>query len=90
MMACGGFLTVEHMRQGMSPTDACLATLRRVIAMTPDSRRDARGRPPGITFYAINKRGDYGAASLFPARYAVCDDTQGARTLDCASLYDRS
>src|SRR5206468_1995235 len=31
---CGGFLTVEHMRRGMKPTDACLETLKRVIAMT--------------------------------------------------------
>src|SRR5688572_29552896 len=33
--ACGGFLTVEHMRRGMSPTDACLETLRRVQRLTP-------------------------------------------------------
>ena len=25
---CGGFLTVEHMRRGMKPTDACLETLK--------------------------------------------------------------
>ena len=30
IMACGAFLTVEGMRGGLSPTDACLATLRRV------------------------------------------------------------
>ena len=27
IMVCGGFLAVEHMRQGMHPKDACLATL---------------------------------------------------------------
>src|SRR2546430_14872501 len=31
---CGGFLTVEHMRRGMKPTDACLETLKRVVAET--------------------------------------------------------
>jgi N4-(beta-N-acetylglucosaminyl)-L-asparaginase len=86
LMVCGGFLTVEFMRQGKSPTDACLATLRRVVAICPDAWRDAQGRPPQITFYAINKRGDVGAASLFPARYAVCDE-RGARLLDAAALY---
>ena len=30
-MVCGGFLTVEHMRRGMAPTDACLETLKRVV-----------------------------------------------------------
>jgi len=89
IMVCGGFLTVEFMRQGMSPTDACLAALRRVVAMCPDSRRDARGRPPQITFYALNKRGEYGSGAIFPARYAVCDDAGGARVLDTAALYER-
>jgi len=90
IMVCGGFLTVEHMRQGMSPTDACLATLKRVVPMTPDKRRDAQGRPPQLTFYAVNKRGEYGSASMFPATYAVCDEAKGARVLDCAALYQAS
>ncbi|HEY8105229.1 MAG TPA: N(4)-(beta-N-acetylglucosaminyl)-L-asparaginase, partial [Gemmatimonadales bacterium] len=29
IMVSGGFLTVEHMRRGLKPTDACLETLRR-------------------------------------------------------------
>lgn len=87
IMVCGGFLTVEHMRQGMSPTDAALATLKRVVAMCPDSKRDAQGRPPAINFYAINKRGEYGSASIFPSRYAACDEANGPRVLDTAFLY---
>src|SRR3990170_2489009 len=87
LMVCGGFLTVEHMRQGRSRTDACLATLRRVVAMCPDVHRDAQGRPPQITFYALNKQGEYGSASMFPARYAACDEANGARILDSAFLY---
>jgi len=31
---CGGFLTVEFMRRGMKPTDACLETLKRVVQAT--------------------------------------------------------
>jgi N4-(beta-N-acetylglucosaminyl)-L-asparaginase len=89
IMVCGGFLTVEGMRQGLSPVDACLATLKRVVAMCPADKRDAQGRPPQITYYAINKRGEYGAASMFPASYAACDDSNGARTLDAAHLYDK-
>jgi N4-(beta-N-acetylglucosaminyl)-L-asparaginase len=74
IMVCGGFLTVEHMRRGMAPTDAALETLRRVIAMTPPRLLDERGRPKfGLTFYAVNKKGETGAASLYPARYAVHD-----------------
>lgn len=87
IMACGGFLTVEHMRQGMSPTDACLATLKRVVALTPPRLLNAAGRPTyGLTFYALNKRGETGSASLYPARYAVHNGREAAFR-DCAYLY---
>ncbi|HEY5941075.1 MAG TPA: isoaspartyl peptidase/L-asparaginase, partial [Gemmatimonadales bacterium] len=35
ILACGGFLTVEGMRRGLKPTDACLETLKRVVRLTP-------------------------------------------------------
>jgi N4-(beta-N-acetylglucosaminyl)-L-asparaginase len=89
IMVCGGFLTVEFMRQGMSPTDACLATLRRVMAMTPPRLIDEAGKPRfNLTFYALNKRGVTGGASLFPGRYAAHDGREG-RIHDSAYLYTR-
>jgi N4-(beta-N-acetylglucosaminyl)-L-asparaginase len=88
IMVCGGFLTVEHMRQGMKPTDACLATLKRLVAMTTPKLLDQAGRPTfDIQFYAVNKAGEHGCASLRPARYAVCD-AAGAREMDGAHLYE--
>lgn len=87
IMVCGGFLTVEHMRQGMHPKDAALATLKRVVAMTPPRLLDESGRPTfQLQFYAVNKKGVYGAAALRPSPFAVCDD-QGARLEQCATLY---
>ncbi len=87
IMTCGGFLTVEFMRQGMSPTDAALATLKRVVAMTPPSLLDERGRPKyQIQFYAVNKKGQYGAAAMTASPFAVCDD-KGARIEQCATLF---
>ncbi|MBK7594594.1 MAG: N(4)-(beta-N-acetylglucosaminyl)-L-asparaginase [Gemmatimonadetes bacterium] len=87
IMTCGGFLTVEFMRQGMSPTDAALATLKRVVAMTPPSLLDERGRPKyQIQFYAVNKRGQYGAAAMTASPFAVCDE-KGARIEQCATLF---
>lgn len=89
--ACGGFLTVEGMRRGLTPTDACLETLRRVVSMTEDRNLNAQRRPTyDIQFYAVNKRGETGAAGLYPgARYAVCDGAGNARFADCAHLFDR-
>ena len=87
--ACGAFLCVEFMRQGMAPTDACLAALRRVMAMTPPRLIDGQGRPMfQVDFYALNKKGDLGAASLYPSRYAAHDGIEG-RILDTAHIYTR-
>ena len=90
IMVCGGFLTVEHMRRGMKPTDACLETLKRVVAATPPRLLDERKRPRfGLQFYAVNKRGEIGAASLYPARYAAHDGRTAAHR-DAAFLYQSS
>jgi N4-(beta-N-acetylglucosaminyl)-L-asparaginase len=87
IMACGSFLTVDHMRRGLSPTDACLATLRRVVELTAPQWLGPDGRPTyQLEFYALNKRGETGSAALYPSRYAVHDGT-AARVSDCAHLY---
>jgi N4-(beta-N-acetylglucosaminyl)-L-asparaginase len=87
---CGGFLTVEHMRRGMKPTDACLETLKRVVAATEARLLDEHGRPKfSLNFYAVNKRGEFGSASLFPSRYAAHDGTE-AKLRDTAHLFERA
>lgn len=89
IMVCGGFLTVEHMRRGMKPTDACMETLKRVMAATPPRLLEPNGRPKfDLQFYAVNKLGEFGAASLYPARYAAHDGSQGGLR-DAAFLYQR-
>lgn len=88
-MVCGGFLTVEGMRRGLKPTDACLETLKRVVRLTPPRLLGTDGRPTfNLNFYAVNKRGDFGAASLYPARYAAHDGKDGALR-DTAHLFQR-
>jgi N4-(beta-N-acetylglucosaminyl)-L-asparaginase len=90
IMVCGGFLTVENMRRGMKPTDAALETCKRVVALTPPQLLDERGRPKfQLDFYALNKRGEFGAASIYPSRYAVHDGNQAAQK-DAAYLFERS
>jgi N4-(beta-N-acetylglucosaminyl)-L-asparaginase len=90
IMACGGFLTVEHMRQGMAPTDAALATLKRVIALTPPRLLNERGRPKfQLNYYAVNKKGEIGSASFFPSKYAAHDGSKG-ELRDSAFLFDQA
>jgi len=94
ILACGAHTVVESMRQGKHPREACLDVLRRIAAVTKDKRLlDAQGRPDfGIRFYAVNKRGEYGSASMWreakrPARFAVAD-ARGARLEECAFLFE--
>jgi len=97
ILVSGGHLTVEFMRQGKPPREACLMTLERIARTTREKRLlDARGRPAfEITFYAVSKSGQYGAASMYAfgdkgsrRQFAVAD-AAGARKEDCAFLYER-
>lgn len=87
MLACGGYAVVENMRQGMHPKDACLATLKRVMAAIPARWIGPNGRPAfQLQYYAVNKAGEYGAAAMTASPFAVCDE-KGRRIEDCAVLY---
>lgn len=81
---------VGQMALGKSPTDACLEACRRVVRFTRVPRLlDQHGRPDfQVTFYALAKNGQAGAAALYPQRYALCDEG-GARLLDAAALFER-
>jgi N4-(beta-N-acetylglucosaminyl)-L-asparaginase len=87
---CGAFLTVEFMRQGLPPGEACLKTLERVVAMTEPRLLDAQGRPTfNLNFYAVAKDGRYGSAAIYEgARFAVAD-AAGVRVEPCAFLLRR-
>ena len=87
---CGAHTVVEMMRRGMSPTNACLEALHRVVhnyAFDP-----SRLKMFDLQYYAINKNGEHGAASMWssdpkgnPISYAVHDGTQ-ARSVPCAPV----
>ena len=88
---CGSFLIVEFMRQGMSPEQACLKTMERVIAMTEPRLLDARGRPKfGLNFYAVAKDGRFAGATAYEGgRFAVAD-ASGARLMQSVYLFKAS
>ena len=88
---CGAFLIVEFMRQGLSPEQACLKTIDRVVAMTEQRLLDPNGRPLfDLEFYALTKDGRFGAASAYEGgRFAVADSS-GARLVSMAHRYSRA
>ncbi len=70
------FLVVEFMRQGMSPEEACKAGVQRIIKNAVlKSLLKENGQPNfNIRFYALNKNGEFGSASIYgPAQFSVHD-----------------
>lgn len=89
LINCSCVMVVEYMRQGKSPEQACLMACERIVKNNKMRRlqRDD-GKPAfNVRFYAVNKMGEYGSASIFgPGDYAVHDGTS-ARLLQGAYLY---
>lgn len=93
LKSCASFLTVEFMRAGHSPEEACLRTLARVAEKTTEPYLlDEEGRPNfQLKFYAVNKAGEYGSACMWSgsgAQYAVHDGREN-RLRESAYRYRR-
>ncbi|HEX8881711.1 MAG TPA: N(4)-(beta-N-acetylglucosaminyl)-L-asparaginase, partial [Candidatus Acidoferrum sp.] len=92
---CGGHSIIEMMRQGKSPADACLEALGRVARNYKNDKKKLNTFH--LYFYAINKDGVHGAASLWrngyeaskQASYAVHDGTE-ARLVPCKTFFDEA
>ncbi|MGH7603019.1 MAG: N(4)-(beta-N-acetylglucosaminyl)-L-asparaginase [Gemmatimonadaceae bacterium] len=88
---CGAFLIVEFMRQGMSPDEACMKTIDRVIAMTERRLLDSRGRPLfDLQYYALAKDGRFGSASAYEGGKFAVADASGARVLPMRFKFSRA
>jgi N4-(beta-N-acetylglucosaminyl)-L-asparaginase len=91
---CGGHTIVEMMRKGMSPTDACMEAMHRVAHNYKNDKKKLSTFH--IFFYALNKDGAHGAASLWanmytqrPASYAVHDGGE-PRLERCTPMFDET
>lgn len=87
----GAHTIVENMRHGMSPTEACLDTLKR-IARNFDNDKDRLAKFD-INFYALRKDGVYGSAALWKnkprgAVFSVNDGGESRHEL-CTPLLER-
>jgi N4-(beta-N-acetylglucosaminyl)-L-asparaginase len=90
---CGAHTIVESMRKGTKPSDACLEALGRVVRnYNADKKKLGTFQ---LSYYALNKDGEYGAASLWKsahdpnklAHFAVHDGSE-ARLELCKNYYD--
>jgi N4-(beta-N-acetylglucosaminyl)-L-asparaginase len=90
----GGHTIIEMMRKGMSPQDGCLEALHRIARNYKNDKKKLATFH--IFFYALNKDGVHGAASLWnnaysnkPATYAVHDGSE-AKLVPCAPLFNET
>jgi N4-(beta-N-acetylglucosaminyl)-L-asparaginase len=89
----GGHTIIEMMRQGKSPTEACLEAMSRIARHYKNDKKKLGTFH--IYFYAINKDGVHGAASLWrngyeqnkQASYAVHDGTE-SRLVACTPYFE--
>ena len=89
----GGHTIIELMRKGMPPDAACLEALGRIAHNYKNDKKKLNTFH--IYFYAINKDGTHGAASLWrngyeankQAAYAAHDGTE-ARLVPCKPFFD--
>src|SRR6059058_1143865 len=83
------FVIVDEMRRGAHPKDAAMTALKRVAKNTIEKRLlNTRGQPNfGLSFYCLNKKGEYAGVAMYEATYAVCTE-DGPQTLKTDALYD--
>ncbi len=88
---CGSHTVVEGMRQGMSPEEACLMALQRIVDTTTEKRLLRKdGRPNfDVKFYAVAKDGRFGAASIWSGGKFSINADGNNRHEDAAYLYER-
>jgi N4-(beta-N-acetylglucosaminyl)-L-asparaginase len=92
---CGGHTIVELMRKGMKPSDACLEALGRVARNYNNDKKKLGTFH--LYYYALNKDGVYGSASLWKngyeeskiAKFAVHDGSE-ARLEPCKTFFDEA
>lgn len=92
LLHCSSVMIVEYMRQGQSPEQACLSACKRIADRTKEARLLTDDRRPkfDVKFYALNKKGDHGSASIWSgAQYAINTDGKESRLEDSAYLFKR-
>ena len=96
ILNCGSFQVVNFMSRGFSPEEACLKSLERIAEKSKLLPRllNEKGLPRfGLNFYAINKKGEYGGASMWSGdeeerNFAVHDGKEN-KLRPIAYLYKR-
>jgi len=97
LLNCSCVMIVEWMRQGKTPEEACVLACKRIVERNREKRLlDRQGRyKHNVRFYAVNKRGDYGGASIWSdaggaALRFIVHDGLNLKRVESAYLYRRA
>jgi N4-(beta-N-acetylglucosaminyl)-L-asparaginase len=90
LKTCASFMVVEYMRQGLSPEEAGLRILQRIARHTVEPYLlDEHGRPSfNLSFYALNKKGEFAGTSLWKGHRYAAHDGRTNRLYDAAFLFE--
>jgi Asparaginase len=90
LLNCSSVMIVEWMRQGKSPQEACIMACKRVHERCREKRlQDEKGRfKYNVSFYAINKRGEYGGAAMKKGGSFLIHDGSGVKKIEAAYLFE--
>lgn len=92
LVTCGSHTVVEFLRQGKSPEEACLLTLKRIDEKTHrvPRHRDAKGRPKfDVAYYCVDAKGRTASARIWSGGKYVVGDNDGVTTREAAWLYKK-
>lgn len=92
ILNCGSYQVVDFMRRDFSPEEACLKALERIAQKSKllPHLLNKDGLPRfGLSFYAINKKGEYGGASMWSHREFAVHDGKENKKRPLAYLYKR-
>src|SRR5438874_4131313 len=91
LFSLNSFFIVEQMRNGLSPKDACVGALKRVLANTIEKRLlNNKGQPNfGLNFYVLNAKGEHAGVAMYESTYSVCTEN-GAQTVKTDALFSGS
>ncbi len=92
ILNCGSFQVVNFMSRGFSPEEACLKSLKRIAEKSKllPNLLNEKGLPRfGLNFYALNKKGEYGGASMWSGANFVVHDGKENKLKPIADLYKK-
>ena len=92
LRTCGSFQVVQFMGQGFSPEESCLKALQVVADKAKLQPRllNEEGLPNfGHSFYALNKKGEYGAAGMWRGHMYAVHNGKENKHREEAYLYKR-